>query len=262
MFAEDNDCAAERKFMRIPVLRGLIDRRILVNFRLDPEAVKRVLPAPFRPKLVKGYAMGGICLIRIKEVRPRLLPGFVGIGSENGALRFSVQWDQDGEVREGVYIPRRVTNSRLNTLVGGRLFPGVHHHARFDVNEAHPYYQIALESDDGLTRLTVKGTARERLPESSLFSSVEEASEFFRAGSLGYSDTRTPGLFDGLELRSFHWKVAPLDVSHVECNLFSDTNNFPPGSAEFECALLMRGIEHEWHGRESLRAPEPLRCAA
>ena len=48
------------KLMRIPILRGLIDRRILVNFRLDPEAVKRVLPAPFRPKLVQGYAMGGI----------------------------------------------------------------------------------------------------------------------------------------------------------------------------------------------------------
>ena len=73
--------------MRIPILRGLIDRRILVNFRLDPEAVKRVLPAPFRPKLVQGYAMGGICLIRIKEVRPKLLPGFIGLGSENAVQR-------------------------------------------------------------------------------------------------------------------------------------------------------------------------------
>jgi hypothetical protein len=23
---------------------------------------------------------------------------------------------------------------------------------------------------------------------------------------------------------------------------------FPKGSIEFDCALLMRGIEHEWHG--------------
>jgi len=250
-----------RHLMRIPVLRGLIDRRILVNFRFDPEAVKRLLPAPFRPKLVKGYAMGGICLIRIKEIRPRLLPGFVGLGSENGALRFSVQWEQDGEVREGDYIPRRVTSSRLNTLVGGRIFPGVHHHARFDVSEAHPYYHIGLESDDGQTRLTVKGTAAQRLPDTSIFSSVEEASDFFRAGSLGYSDTRTQGVFDGLELRSFNWRVMPLNVSYVECNLFSDVRNFPPGAAEFECALLMRSIEHEWHGRESLHA-EPLLCAA
>ena len=30
--------------MRIPTLRGIIDRRILVNFRLDPDAVERFLP--------------------------------------------------------------------------------------------------------------------------------------------------------------------------------------------------------------------------
>lgn len=247
--------------MRIPVLRGLIDRRILVNFRLDPEAVRRVLPPPFRPKLVKGHAMGGICLIRIKEVHPRLLPGFVGVSSENAALRFSVQWDEEGAVREGVYIPRRVTNSRFNTLVGGRLFPGVHHFARFDIDESHPYYSVGLESEDGQTRHLVKGTENDKLPPQSLFSSIDEASEFFRAGSLGFSDTRTPGLYDGLELRSFNWKVTPLDVQKVECNLFNDPKNFPPGSAEFECALLMRRIEHEWHSHESLRAPD-LRCAA
>ena len=249
------------KLMRIPILRGLIDRRILVNFRLDPEAVKRVLPAPFRPKLVQGYAMGGICLIRIKEVRPKLLPGFIGLGSENAALRFSVQWDYEGTVREGVYIPRRITNSRLNTLVGGRLFPGVHHHGRFEVKEEHPSYSVKLESDDGETKLVVEGTVTDRLPERSVFASVEEASEFFRGGSLGYSDTRKAGIYDGLELRSFDWKVAPLDVRQVECNLFEDPKNFPPGAAEFECALLMRSIEHEWHGRESLRAQE-LCCAA
>jgi hypothetical protein len=29
---------------------------------------------------------------------------------------------------------------------------------------------------------------------------------------------------------------------------------FPPGSVEFDGALLMRGIEHEWHGRGKLSA--------
>ena len=241
--------------MRIPVVRGVIERRILVNFRLDPDAVRRLLPAPFRPKLVKGYAVGGICLIRL-NVRPKFLPASMGIGSENAAMRFSVEWEQNGERCEGVYIPRRVTNSRMNTMLGGRLFPGVHHHAQFQVREEHPEYEVALQSDDGHTKLRVKGVVSDRLPEGSLFSSVEEASEFFRAGAVGYSATRTAGVYDGLELRSFHWEVAPLHLSAVECNLFEDPKNFPAGSAEFECALLMRSIEHEWHGRETLRGGE------
>jgi len=38
--------------MQIPVIRGLIDRRILVNYRVDPDVLARFLPPPFRPLLV------------------------------------------------------------------------------------------------------------------------------------------------------------------------------------------------------------------
>lgn len=34
--------------MPIPVIRGIIKRRLLVNFQADPEIVQRILPEPFR----------------------------------------------------------------------------------------------------------------------------------------------------------------------------------------------------------------------
>ena len=84
---------------------------------------------------------------------------------------------------------------------------------------------------------------------------MTEASEFFRRGSLGYSATRTAGEFDGLELHCLDvWTVRPLTVDKVESNFFGDADVFPPGSATFDCALLMRGIDHEWLGRETLRS--------
>ncbi len=113
--------------MRIPVIRVLIGRRILVNFRGDPNVLARSSPDPFRPILVNDFGVAGICL---KHIRPRFAPRFVGISSENAAHRIAVQWGKDGETHEGVYIPRRDTSSRLNTLAGGGLFPGsdqVHH---------------------------------------------------------------------------------------------------------------------------------------
>lgn len=51
------------------------------------------------------------------------------IHSENAAHRIAVEWDFEGKTFEDVYIPRRDTNSFFNTLVGGRLFPGIHHRA-------------------------------------------------------------------------------------------------------------------------------------
>jgi Uncharacterized conserved protein (COG2071) len=239
--------------MRIPVVRGVIDRRILVNYRVDPQVLARMLPHPFRPKLANGAGMAGVCLIRLKHIRPRFLPAFLGISSENAAHRIAVEWDQGSEQREGVFVPRRDTSSRLNTLVGGKLFPGVHHHATFQVRED-DQYRIALDSDDRQTHLFVEGHVSTELPQSSAFGSLQEASDFFERGSLGYSVTAKPGEFDGLELRSFNWQVAPLTVEKVESSFFENRTLFPPGSVEFDCALLMRGIDHEWHGRESLCA--------
>jgi hypothetical protein len=41
--------------MRIPNVKGIIDRRILVNFRVDRHVLSDLLPSPFRPQLVGDY---------------------------------------------------------------------------------------------------------------------------------------------------------------------------------------------------------------
>jgi hypothetical protein len=238
--------------MRIPVIRGLIDRRILVNYRVDPDVLARLLPKPFRLKLVNGMGMAGVCLIRLKHVRPRFLPPFLGISSENAAHRIAVEWDQHGETKQGVFVPRRDTSSRINTLLGGRLFPGEHSHGTFRVKEHEDNFRVELTSDDKQTHLLVEGHATAELPPNSVFESLKEASEFFEQGSLGYSVTRKAGQFDGLELRSFNWHVRPLEVTNVESSFFDNRELFPAGSVNFDCALLMQGIDHEWHGRDCL----------
>ena len=238
--------------MQIPVIRGLIDRRILVNYRVQPDVLARLLPAPFRPKLINRSGMAGVCLIRLKHVRPRFLPAFLGLSSENAAHRIAVEWDQNGETKQGVFVPRRDTSSRINTLLGGRLFPGMHSHAAFKVHENDGHFRVELTSDDRQTHLLVQGHVAEDVPKDSVFGSLKEASSFFERGSLGYSVTAKPGQFDGLELRSFNWQVRPLDVENVTSSFFENQNLFPPGSVEFDCALLMQGIDHEWHGKDYL----------
>jgi hypothetical protein len=78
--------------MKIPTIHGLIDRRILINFTADPDVVRKVVPAPFRPKIYKDKAIVGICLIRLKNVKPKGFPDIVGVSSENGAHRIAVEW--------------------------------------------------------------------------------------------------------------------------------------------------------------------------
>lgn len=240
--------------LRVPAIQGVIERRVLVNFRIEAEAMAAKLPAPFRPKLVAGYAIGGICLIRLAGIRPVAVPVPCGLSSENAAHRIAVEWDTPEGVQEGVYIPRRDTDSRLNSLVGGRLFPGVHHHATFTCEESPERYSIEMRADDGSARIKVVGVPSQGLPEGSVFADLAAASRFFELGSLGYSDTATPGEFDGLELRCEGWAVEPLEVEEVESSYFSE--GFEPGQVAFDNALLMRDIQHEWHSRTSLCSPQ------
>ena len=248
--------------MRIPILRGLIDRRLLVNYRVDPDVLARLLPPPFEPKLIRGHGMVGICLIRLKQVRPRFVPSWLGIASENAAHRAAVVWHENGELKEGVFIRRRDTSSRLNAWAGGRLFPGEHHHARFAVEESAERLSVALDSDDGQVRIGVRGQVADHWPGSSIFASLAEASAFYKAGALGYSVTQEMGVYQGMELRCRSWDVAPLEMEEVRSSYYDDPAVFPKGSIHYDCTLLMRGIAHEWHGQRDLCCAEHHVAAA
>jgi Uncharacterized conserved protein (COG2071) len=234
--------------MKIPVLEGMIKRRMLINFRVDAAVMQKFLPAPFRPKLHKGYAIAGICLIRLEHIRPAGLPAFLGFSSENAAHRIAVEWDDpSGEQKEGVFIPRRDTASRLNHLTGGRIFSGEHHLAKFHVVDDGTNVDFTMESCDKAVSVQVRGFNSDVLPPSSCFASLAESSHFFECGSLGYSVTCNPHRLDGLRLKTLDWRVCALAVEQVQSSFFANTTCFPTGSAEFDHALIMRDIPHEWH---------------
>jgi hypothetical protein len=229
--------------MKIPKIDGIIDRRILINFTAEPADVEKIIPYPFRPKVYKGKAIVGVCLIRLKNIKPKGFPNWLGLSSENGAHRIAVEWDENGKTHEGVYIPRRDTNSLFNTIIGGRLFPGKHYKAIFRVEESGENYKIHLNSSD---KTMIKFSAKEGnvFNKESIFESLENVSDFFEKGSIGYSPNGKT--FDGMELKSKQWKVRPLDVQDVESSFFNNEDIFPKGSVQFDNALLMTNIHHEW----------------
>ena len=240
----------------LPVMGGIIERRMLINFRCEPVVLAKLLPPPFRPKLVDGWGMAGICLIRLGGIRPAFLPALCGLTSENAAHRIAVEWDEDGVVNEGVFIPRRDTNALLNRLAGGKIFPGVHHAAKFEVSETENYFKLEMQSEDGEAFVRVSARAADKLPDDSVFGSLAEASEFFRGSALGWSARTGDNEFDGLELCCREWRMESLAVEEVGSSFFKNAELFPPGSAKFDSAFLMRGIAHEWRARGRLTAFE------
>jgi len=221
-------------------LRSVVERRLLVNYRLDPDVAAELLPAPFRPQLANGYAVAGICLIRLGQTRPAGVPAALGIRSENAAHRFAVEWDGG----EGVYIPVRHTANRFNRLAGDRVFPGLHESAAFTVEEAQERLHVAFEGSESVS---VTGEVVDELPHSELFANLDEASRFLARGRDGYSPTRD-GEPDGLRLTTDGWRVEPLRVTDVHSSYYERLG------AQFDCALVMRGVPVTWEALGTLPA--------
>jgi hypothetical protein len=199
--------------------------------------------------------VAGICLIRLGQLRPVGLPVVVGLTTENAAHRVAVGWDRPEGPHRGVFIPRRDTSSLLTTLIGGRIFPGEHHRARFQVEESNGRYEVAFESLDKTARASVDLRAVRDWPAGSVFASLEEASSFFEESPLGWSATRRGGDFDGVELCCDSWSVEPLVIEGAESSFFGNPMMFPASAVELDSALLMRDIPVTWKSRQRLTLP-------
>lgn len=232
---------------QLPVIEGLLDRRILLNYRFSLEFLRKYLPAPFEPRTHNGWGVGGICMIRFCALRPKGFPRILGIDSENAAHRIAVHWDDKGVRREGVFIPRRDTASAFNYWTGGRIFPGIFQRTTFKIKELGSQYKVEIAEHMKRPHVIFEGEETSSFPSTSIFSSLDEASEFFAKGAVGYSLSRDCSHFQGMELRFLDWQITPLTVSKSFVQLFEESLSFPKGAVHFDSALVMRKLRHEWH---------------
>ncbi len=238
----------------ISKLQGLLRRRIWINYQALPEVVQPFLPPGFRPKLYGDSAIVGICLVRLERVRRGGLPAFLGTSSENAEHRFAVTWEREGKSHEGVFVSRRDTNARLNRPAGGGPFPGEEQAATFRVQDDGRKVDVDMvaKQDGREVVAQVRGTTTDKLPDGSGFGSVAEAAAFFKAGVLSYSATKERDHLAGMRLQAATWEVAPLKTEHVYSSFFNDKDRFPKDTILFDCALIMRDVEHEWHREADL----------
>ncbi|MDQ1547985.1 MAG: hypothetical protein QOH69_2889 [Actinomycetota bacterium] len=221
-------------------LRAQIRRRILVSYRVDPAVAQDLLPDGFRPQLVDGSAVAGVCLIGMQSVRPGWVRPRVGFSTENAAHRIAVEWDEDGETHTGVYIIERHSSGLLPVLAGGRLFPGVQKRARFDVDDTDSRFRVAMTSSGAAVSVNVELS---RQWSSTLFPSVDAASAFYKSGAVGWSPRRGGHGVEPIELTSSAWAVEPGRVVDLRSSFF---DSLPEGAATLDSVLVMRDIPVVW----------------
>lgn len=217
-------------------VRAQLRRRLLISYRVDPVAAASLLPDGFRPQIVDGSAIAGICVLGLESIRPSWAQRRWGLHSENAAHRMAVEWDGPDGPERGVFIFERHSSAWHPVLFGGRLFPGVHRKARFRIEETGDRYGVAM---------TAAGTDLEADVEvvdewsSGVFASMEEASDFYRAGRVGWSLAHDGRTVEPVALTTEAWKVEAGRVHTLRSSFF---DQLPEGSAEFDSVVVMRDL--------------------
>ena len=229
------------------VLEGVVARRLLITYRVDPEVAARILPPPLEPLVYAGAAIAGISLIRIAELRPRGLTPIAGLTIENLSHRFAVTTrDDGGERRPGVLILRRDTESRLVATLGGPLFSGSHHRARFEVEEDERRLRLAVKSDDSSADVEVEVDWAAAFTPSRTFTTLEEAKCFYQECEHGFQGGARPGEIAAVRLKGLPWRAEAVRLKCARSRYFENEKLFPEGAVELDSAIAMRSLPHEW----------------
>ncbi|WP_447647368.1 DUF2071 domain-containing protein [Microbacterium forte] len=217
-------------------VRAQLRRRLLITYRVEPEVASSLLPTGFRPQIVDGSAVAGVCVLGLESIRPSWARGRWGLRSENAAHRVAVEWDTADGVQRGVFIVGRHSSAWHPVIFGGRLFPGVHRRARFEIEEGDGRYAVTMDAGEHSLCADVEvGGAWS----SSLFASIDEASDFYRAGRLGWSAARGGLGVESVALTTDAWRVENAHLHSVSSSFF---DALPAGSAVFDSVVVMRDL--------------------
>lgn len=231
--------------MRAPSLRGRIDRRICVFHRLDPAVARGLLPAPLRPRLFRGWAVGGICVLRLARLRPKLLPIPIGLGSELAWHRLAVEWEENGRTLVGQYLLRSETDARLAPLPGSKLVPPPIDRTRIEVRSEEAGLVARVVSAGGLADVDLVARPTQSWTNSQLFKSATAAHAALASGHVIWTSPEDGGL-EGVELHSTGGKLEALELLRLESAWFDDSTRFQAGTVALDCAVLVRDADHEW----------------
>lgn len=212
-----------------------IERRIVINFSVDPNEIERVVDCPWlRPQVVAGQGVASLCVLWMDGVIPTGWPKFLAQSQISIAVRFGVINVETGE--PGVYVPERCSNTVLAwllTRMGGSCI-----HPKIRVTEADGVIGIKRNGVD-FAGFRVDDTPKE----SKLFSNSGEFEDFIRAGKRSYGPALRRGQIDVVDLNKSETSFVPLGVEMLDLRGISA---IIPGVLTLDSAYETRNAEYAW----------------
>lgn len=244
---------------RLAQATGILEDTVLLNFRTDPNVLKRLLPAPFVPRLVDGYGLVGILMFKMRDLACETNMGLPSPPSDHVLYRVAVSWQQGTRTHHGMYLLRHEVNTRLPVRQRKRgLFPVAAQPVRWHKAPEAGKFEWSLQTRNR-TRLKVQARLAAYFPPGSVFDSLDQASVFFQKERAAIAPRFQKSVFANTRFLPLNWAVKPLFIESLQTDMDQLGNLFPKGHIFFDSGLIWPQIPCKWQEGHEIVSSRPFR---
>jgi uncharacterized protein YqjF (DUF2071 family) len=229
------------------------EEALAVNVRLDPAALRPLVPAAFDLDLYGGEAFVSLTASRLKDFGVGWLPRALRVNFYQATYRAHVTYtDFRGRRLRGCYFVRSETNSRLMSLTANLL-------PEFRAHHCHTCPILMVRDGDNLLLTVDSGadpagkvvllldTSRPlaAMPATSCFPTVAAAYDFLVDFYDAFSYDPASGEVFLLQIERGPWDIRVLEPVDYYLGYFA-AGPFPPGSSRLDSVFYFRNVPYRW----------------
>ena len=169
-------------------MTGTVVRRFLISYPVSPDVLSGHLPPGAECATHDGFAWVSACFVRMDDMRPNILPRFVGMGFNYLIHRTRARLPfPDGKLREAVLVLQPNINRPLLSSFGSLLTGVGFRNRQIDFTEDEDNWRIRMISQGELLydAEISKSSCSESITTESRFTTVPEADKFLLGVSFG-----------------------------------------------------------------------------
>jgi uncharacterized protein YqjF (DUF2071 family) len=231
-------------------MKTIFRRCFLVNWAIDPEAMRAVLPSPIEPAVHSGSAFLSVVIAQMERMRPAFLPTPFGITYNQVVYRAVVRYR--GEA--GVYFVRSDADHPLMCLAGNWLTFFRFHHSRisFRCTEQQATFDLdAGPAEDADIHATYDlASARRALPATSTFTTLDEAQQFLVELYQAFGLEPSNGRVDRVRIKRGCWDVQVVDDHRAKYEFMHRHRPFTAQTARLDSIFYVKDLPYYWYALE------------
>jgi len=235
-------------------MRTVFRECFLVNFAVEPEVSRQLIPAPIEIDLHNGTAYVSIVIAEMDKMRPAFLPNAFGITYNQVVYRAVVRAPKSSE--RGVCFLRSDADNALMSIAGDwltffrfHLTPIRTAHkddlftvdltaARRDCADIHAAYDLA--------------SGRKTLPASSRFESFQQAKEFLVQLFAAFSYDPLTNALSIVHIQRGEWEIEVVDDASAAYDWMQRGPYFNTQNTRLDSIFYVREIPYAWQTLEKV----------